>query len=145
MAGSNNFPDIPKHTLPDSTITQGSSILGKHTNSIIGQEHPAVSEAPTFAKTTAEEPASEGKLPSLHSNDATQQQQEMKSSSLAETKPAELMAPATSIKPDNLNAISPLPTPLATEPTEPTVDEATSVGEFIRGINARLLFCAVYR
>ncbi|KAE8423175.1 SAC3/GANP/Nin1/mts3/eIF-3 p25 family-domain-containing protein [Aspergillus pseudocaelatus] len=125
FASKNN--EIPKPTLPDSTLRQGSSILGKHTDSNIGQEHPAKPEAPTFTKPTAEEPALRDKLPSLHSNDATQQQQEMNSSSLAETKPEELTAPATSIKQDNLNAISPLPTPLATEPTEPTVDEANSV------------------
>ncbi|GMG05212.1 unnamed protein product [Aspergillus oryzae] len=114
---------ISKPSLPESTLGQPNSVLEEPTDSNAGQEHSAKYDAPTFTKVTTEEPASNDGLSSLHSNDATQQQQEMNLSSLEETKPAEPTAPTTSVQPDNLNPSLPLPT----EPIEPTVDEATPV------------------
>ncbi|RAQ47173.1 leucine permease transcriptional regulator (SAC3) [Aspergillus flavus] len=121
FASGNN--EISKPSLPESTLGQPNSVLEEPTDSNAGQEHSAKYDAPTFTKVTTEEPASNDGLSSLHSNDATQQQQEMNLSSLEETKPAEPTAPTTSVQPDNLNPSLPLPT----EPIEPTVDEATPV------------------
>ncbi|PIG87776.1 leucine permease transcriptional regulator (SAC3) [Aspergillus arachidicola] len=121
FASGNN--EISKPSLPESTFGQQNSVLEKPTDSNAGQEHSTKYDAPTFTKVTTEEPASNDGLSSLHSNDAAHQQQEMNSSSLEETKPAEPTAPATSVQPDNLNPLLPLPT----EPIEPTVDEATPV------------------
>ncbi|KAE8381393.1 SAC3/GANP/Nin1/mts3/eIF-3 p25 family-domain-containing protein [Aspergillus bertholletiae] len=114
--------EIPRPLLPEPAAGQSNSMLEKPTDNTAGQNLLAQSEASTLTNITPEDPAPNDGLLSLP-NKGADQQQEVNLSLLEDPNPAELTAPITSIKPDNLNSISVLPK----EPAEPTVDEATSV------------------